>query len=202
MAGTRRIAPDSHGWATRRPAPCQSEDDVAPPAARDVLAARARRWPLAPVRARRRAARRTRAAPCAPTASPRRRRTTRRRATSACTTSPTPPTATSPALTSTRVAGVPDWVVSAGEAAEAAWARETALGFPAPPADDGDGAERGGDARYDIYVCDLAAPRRRRARRDRRRSARLGLQLRRGRQRLRPRPRSRRSRARASTSCA
>ena len=38
-----------------------------------------------------------------------------------------------------------------------AWTRETALGFPAPPADDGDGAERGGDARYDIYVCDLAS---------------------------------------------
>ena len=44
-----------------------------------------------------------------------------------------------------------------GEAAEQAWTRETALGFPAPPADDGDGAERGGDARYDIYVCDLAS---------------------------------------------
>ena len=42
-------------------------------------------------------------------------------------------------------------------AAETAWARETALGFPAPPADDGDGAERGGDARYDLYVCDLAS---------------------------------------------
>ena len=26
-----------------------------------------------------------------------------------------------------------------------------------PPADDGDGAERGGDGRYDIYVCDLAS---------------------------------------------
>ena len=64
----------------------------------------------------------------------------------------------SPALAATRVAGVPDWVVSVGEAAEAAWARETALGFPAPPADDGDGAERGGDARYDLYVCDLASP--------------------------------------------
>ena len=58
---------------------------------------------------------------------------------------------------STRVAGVPDWVVSVGDAAEAAWTRETALGFPAPPADDGDGAERGGDARYDLYVCDLAS---------------------------------------------
>jgi hypothetical protein len=63
----------------------------------------------------------------------------------------------SPALGSTRVTGVPDWVVSIGEAAEMAWTRETALGFPAPPADDGDGAERGGDARYDIYVCDLAS---------------------------------------------
>ena len=63
----------------------------------------------------------------------------------------------SPAPTSTRVGGVPDWVVSVGELAEAAWARETALGFPPPPADDGDGAERGGDARYDIYVCDLAS---------------------------------------------
>jgi hypothetical protein len=62
-----------------------------------------------------------------------------------------------PALTATRVAGVPDWVVSAGELAEDAWVRETALGFPAPPADDGDGAERGGDARYDLYVCDLGA---------------------------------------------
>ena len=41
---------------------------------------------------------------------------------------------------------------------EAALTRETALGFPAPPADDGDGAERGGDARYDIYVCDVASP--------------------------------------------
>ena len=64
----------------------------------------------------------------------------------------------SPALASTRVAGVPDWIVATGEAAETAWARETALGFPAPPADDGDGAERGGDARYDVYVCDLATP--------------------------------------------
>src|SRR4029077_16963646 len=63
----------------------------------------------------------------------------------------------SPAAASTRVGGVPDWVVSVGESAEAAWTRETALGFPAPPADDGDGAERGGDARYDIYVCDLAS---------------------------------------------
>ncbi|HET6171062.1 MAG TPA: hypothetical protein VFD90_00565 [Gaiellales bacterium] len=63
----------------------------------------------------------------------------------------------SPASASTRVGGVPDWVVAAGEAAEAAWARETALGFPPPPADDGDGAERGGDARYDVYVCDLAS---------------------------------------------
>jgi hypothetical protein len=63
----------------------------------------------------------------------------------------------SPSLASTRVAGVPDWIVSVGEAAEGAWARETALGFPAPPADDGDGAERGGDARYDLYVCDLAS---------------------------------------------
>jgi hypothetical protein len=62
-----------------------------------------------------------------------------------------------PKATSTRVAGVPDWVVAVGDAAETAWARETALGFPAPPADDGDGAERGGDARYDIYVCDLAS---------------------------------------------
>lgn len=63
----------------------------------------------------------------------------------------------SPALASTRVGGVPDWVVAAGEAAELAWARETALGFPPPPPDDGDGAERGGDARYDLYVCDLAS---------------------------------------------
>ena len=64
----------------------------------------------------------------------------------------------SPALTATRIAGVPDWVVSAGEVAEDAWARETALGFPAPPADNGDGAERGGDGRYDLYICDVAAP--------------------------------------------
>lgn len=63
----------------------------------------------------------------------------------------------SPSLTSTRVGGVPDWIVAVGEAAEGAWARETALGFPAPPADDGDGAERGGDGRYDLYVCDLAS---------------------------------------------
>jgi hypothetical protein len=63
----------------------------------------------------------------------------------------------SPAPTSTRVPGVPDWVVSVGEAGETAWARETGLGFPAPPADDGDGAERGGDGRYDIYICDLAS---------------------------------------------
>jgi hypothetical protein len=63
----------------------------------------------------------------------------------------------SPALVSTRVGGVPDWVVAVGEAAELAWARETALGFPPPPADDADGAERGGDARYDLYVCDLAS---------------------------------------------
>jgi hypothetical protein len=62
-----------------------------------------------------------------------------------------------PRPTSTRVAGVPDWVVSAGDAAEAALTRETGLGFPVPPADDGDGAERGGDARYDLYVCDLAS---------------------------------------------
>jgi hypothetical protein len=62
-----------------------------------------------------------------------------------------------PQPASTRVAGVPDWVVAVGDAAEAAWSRETALGFPAPPADDGDGAERGGDARYDVYVCDLAS---------------------------------------------
>jgi hypothetical protein len=63
----------------------------------------------------------------------------------------------SPAPAATRVGGVPDWVVSVGELAEAAWTRETALGYPAPPADDGDGAERGGDARYDVYVCDLAS---------------------------------------------
>jgi hypothetical protein len=63
----------------------------------------------------------------------------------------------SPAPASTRVGGVPDWIVSVGESAETAWTRETALGFPPPPADDGDGAERGGDARYDIYVCDLAS---------------------------------------------
>jgi hypothetical protein len=63
----------------------------------------------------------------------------------------------SPSPASSRVAGVPDWVVAVGAAAETAWARETALGFPAPPADDGDGAERGGDARYDLYVCDLAS---------------------------------------------
>jgi hypothetical protein len=63
----------------------------------------------------------------------------------------------SPSLASTRVGGVPDWIVAAGQAAEQAWARETALGFPPPPADDGDGAERGGDARYDVYVCDLAS---------------------------------------------
>jgi hypothetical protein len=62
-----------------------------------------------------------------------------------------------PSATSTRVGGVPDWIVSVGAAAEAAWARETALGFPPPPADDGDGAERGGDARYDVYVCDLGS---------------------------------------------
>jgi hypothetical protein len=62
-----------------------------------------------------------------------------------------------PNPTSTRVPGVPDWVVAVGDAAETAWTRETALGFPAPPADDGDGAERGGDARYDVYVCDLAS---------------------------------------------
>ena len=63
----------------------------------------------------------------------------------------------SPALASTRVGGVPDWIVEVGEAAEQAWARETALGFPPPPPDDGDGAERGGDGRYDLYVCDLAS---------------------------------------------
>ena len=63
----------------------------------------------------------------------------------------------SPSLSATRVAGVPDWIVAVGDAAETAWARETALGFPAPPPDDSDGAERGGDARYDIYVCDLAS---------------------------------------------
>jgi hypothetical protein len=63
----------------------------------------------------------------------------------------------SPSPASTRIAGVPDWVVAVGEAAEGALTRETALGFPPPPADDGDGAERGGDARYDVYVCDLAS---------------------------------------------
>src|SRR4029077_12791669 len=63
----------------------------------------------------------------------------------------------SPAPASTRVGGVPDWIVAVGEAAERAGARETSLGFPAPPPDDSDGAERGGDARYDIYVCDLAS---------------------------------------------
>lgn len=69
-----------------------------------------------------------------------------------------PADSASPALTATRVAGVPDWVVSAGELAEEAWARELAAGFPAPPPDDADGAERGGDARYDVYICDVAAP--------------------------------------------
>jgi hypothetical protein len=69
-----------------------------------------------------------------------------------------PASGDSPALTSTRVVGVPDWIVSTGEAAEIALARETALGFPAPPPDDGDGNERGGDGRYDIYVCDIASP--------------------------------------------
>jgi hypothetical protein len=63
----------------------------------------------------------------------------------------------SPPPAATRVAGVPDWVVAVGDAAELAWARETALGFPAPPPDDGDGAERGGNGRYDLYVCDLAS---------------------------------------------
>ncbi len=69
-----------------------------------------------------------------------------------------PASGDSPSPTATRVAGVPDWVVAAGEDAEAAWARETALGFAAPPPDDGDGAERGGDGRYDVYVCNLGAP--------------------------------------------
>jgi hypothetical protein len=68
---------------------------------------------------------------------------------------PSDPDAPSPV--STQPGGVPDWIVAVGAAAEAAWARETALGFPAPPADDADGAERGGDARYDVYVCDLAS---------------------------------------------
>jgi hypothetical protein len=68
---------------------------------------------------------------------------------------PADPDAPRPA--STLVAGVPDWVVAVGDAAETAWTRETALGFPAPTADDSDGAERGGDARYDVYVCDLAS---------------------------------------------
>lgn len=68
-----------------------------------------------------------------------------------------PADADAPDPTSTRVAGVPDWVVAVGDAAEAAWVRETALGFPPPPADDGDGTERGGNGRYDVYVCDLAS---------------------------------------------
>jgi hypothetical protein len=63
----------------------------------------------------------------------------------------------SPALESTRVGGIPDWIVSVGAAAERAWTGETSVGFAAPPPDDGDGAERGGDGRYDIYVCDLAS---------------------------------------------
>ncbi len=97
MAGTRRIGLDSHGWATRRPAPCQSEGDVASPLARHCSDC-CSRW-RAPAARRPTAGRPTRAARCAPTASPRRRPTTRPRATSACTTSPIPPTATSPALT-------------------------------------------------------------------------------------------------------
>src|SRR4051795_3045342 len=42
----------------------------------------------------------------------------------------------SPALESTRVGGVPDWIVSVGAAAERAWTGETSVGFAAPPPDD------------------------------------------------------------------
>ena len=158
MAGTRRIGPDSHGWATGRPAPCQSEDDVAPPPARQCssLALSLAVVPCAqadgpPAGRERHGVHLPRARGAAlrhaPGPHPRalRRRPGRQRR--------------APALTSTRVAGVPDWVVSAGELAEDAWARETAARLPGAAAPTTPTAPSAGEtARYDLYVCDLAAP--------------------------------------------
>ena len=96
-------------------------------------------------------------APCAPIASPRRRRTTRLRDTSACTTSPIRPTATAPRRPrrasgacrtgSSRSASRPRPPGRARRRSAFRRLRPTIR----------DGAERGGDARYDVYVCDLAS---------------------------------------------
>jgi hypothetical protein len=54
--------------------------------------------------------------------------------------------------------GVPDYVEQTGADAERAYAYEVGtLGFRAPPPDDGDGVERGGDGRFDIYIVDFDA---------------------------------------------
>ena len=183
MAGTRRIGPDSHGWATRRPAPCQSEDDVAPPPAR-----RARRSPSrspSPRARRPTAARRTRAARCAPTASPEAPPYDTPQGHIRVHYVADPADSASPALTSTRVAGVPDWVVSAGELAEDGMGARDRARLPGAAARQR--RRRRARGRRPLRPLRLrprgAGPRR--ARGDRRRSARLGLQLRRDRRRLR-----------------
>jgi hypothetical protein len=156
MAGTRRIGLDSHGCLPGRPAPCQDETIVRRgPLALLVLALALGSAPAA-ARADGRPsdAGGTVCTYGVPEATPYDTPQGHIRVHYVA----DPAAADSPALTATRVAGVPDWVVAAGADAEAAWAREVALGFTAPPGDDGDGAERGGDGRYDIYVCNLGAP--------------------------------------------
>jgi hypothetical protein len=48
--------------------------------------------------------------------------------------------------------GIPDVVEQVGAEAESALATETGFGYRAPPPDNLDGIQRGGDGRYDIYL--------------------------------------------------
>src|SRR5262249_3295668 len=55
-------------------------------------------------------------------------------------------------------AGVPDYVEAVGAEVEKALAFEVGvLGFRPPARDDGDGVERGGDGRFDVYVVSFEA---------------------------------------------
>jgi hypothetical protein len=53
--------------------------------------------------------------------------------------------------------GIPDVVEQVGAEAESALAAETGFGYRAPPPDNLDGVQRGGDGRYDIYLLSFDA---------------------------------------------
>jgi hypothetical protein len=53
--------------------------------------------------------------------------------------------------------GIPDVVEQVGAEAEAAWTAEAGFGYRAPPPDDLDGVQRGGDGRYDVYLLSFSA---------------------------------------------